>query len=204
MVWLGHYFADHVTNQGRSTKIGGVDSVTGKDEAELSGLFRAAIAGDERAYADFLHRIAALIRGFVRRKIVQGGVDPEDVVQETLLAIHVKRHTWREDAPVLPWVYAIARFKLIDAFRRRGRRIEVEIDEIAETFAEPEAETVSDRDINRALDGLPPAQRSVVSSISVDGHSIGETAVKLGISETAVRVSLHRGLTAIAKRFGRQ
>ena len=178
--------------------------MTGKDEAELSRLLRAAIAGDERAYADFLHRIAALVRGFVRRKVVQGGVDPEDVVQETLLAIHVKRHTWRPDAPVLPWIYAIARFKLIDAFRRRGRRIEVEIDEIAETFAEPEAETVSERDINRALDGLPPAQRSVVSSISVDGHSIGETASKLGISETAVRVSLHRGLTAIAKRFGRQ
>jgi len=178
--------------------------VTGKDEAELSGLLRAAIAGDERAYADFLHRIAALVRGFVRRKIVQGGVDPEDVVQETLLAIHVKRHTWRPDAPVLPWVYAIARFKLIDAFRRRGRRIEVEIDEIAETFAEPETETVSERDINRALEGLPPTQRSVVSSISVEGHSIGETAAKLGVSETAVRVSLHRGLAAIAKRFGRQ
>ncbi|MDX8478988.1 sigma-70 family RNA polymerase sigma factor [Mesorhizobium sp. VK24D] len=178
--------------------------MTGKDEAELSRLLRAAIAGDERAYADFLHRTAALVRGFVRRKIVQGGVDPEDVVQETLLAIHVKRHTWREDAPVLPWVYAIARFKLIDAFRRRGRRIEVEIDEIAETFAEPEAETVSERDINRALDGLPPSQRSVVSAISVDGSSIGETAAKLGISETAVRVSLHRGLAAIAKRFGRQ
>jgi len=178
--------------------------VTGKDEAELSRLLRAAIAGDERAYADFLHRIAALVRGFVRRKIVQGGVDPEDVVQETLLAIHVKRHTWRPDAPVLPWVYAIARFKLIDAFRRRGRRIEVEIDEIAETFAEPVTETVSERDVNRALEGLPPAQRSVVSSISVDGQSIGETAAKLGISETAVRVSLHRGLAAIAKRFGRQ
>jgi RNA polymerase sigma-70 factor (ECF subfamily) len=178
--------------------------VTGKDEAELSRLLRAAIGGDERAYADFLHRVATLVRGFARRKIVQGGVDPEDVVQETLLAIHVKRHTWRPDAPVLPWGFAIARFKLIDAFRRRGRRSEVEIDEIAETFAEPEAETVSERDINRALDGLPPAQRSVVSSISVDGQSIGETAAKLGISETAVRVSLHRGLTAIAKRFGRQ
>ncbi|RAZ86630.1 RNA polymerase subunit sigma [Mesorhizobium hawassense] len=178
--------------------------MTGKDEAELSRLLKAAIAGDERAYADFLHRIAALVRGFARRKIVQGGVDPEDVVQETLLAIHVKRHTWRPDAPVLPWVYAIARFKLIDAFRRRGRRIEVEIDEIAETFAEPETETISERDINRALDGLPPTQRSVVSSISVDGHSIGETAAKLGVSETAVRVSLHRGLAAIAKRFGRQ
>ncbi|MER9875161.1 sigma-70 family RNA polymerase sigma factor [Mesorhizobium sp. M0195] len=176
--------------------------MSGKDEAELSRLLRAAIAGDERAYADFLHRIAALVRGFARRKIVQGGVDPEDVVQETLLAIHVKRHTWRDNAPVLPWVYAIARFKLIDAFRRRGRRIEVEIDEIAETFAEPEAETVSERDVNRALDSLSPAQRSVVSAVSVEGRSIGETAAKFGISETAVRVSLHRGLAAIAKRFG--
>lgn len=176
--------------------------MSGKDEAELSRLLRAAIAGDERAYADFLHRIAALVRGFARRKIVQGGVDPEDVVQETLLAIHVKRHTWRHNAPVLPWVYAIARFKLIDAFRRRGRRIEVEIDEIAQTFAEPESETVSERDVNRALDSLSPAQRSVVSAVSVEGRSIGETAAKFGISETAVRVSLHRGLAAIAKRFG--
>ena len=163
--------------------------MSGKDEAELSRLMRAAIAGDERAYADFLHRIAALVRGFVRRKIVQGGVDPEDVVQETLLAIHVKRHTWRQDAPVLPWIYAIARFKLIDAFRRRGRRIEIDVDDIAETFAEPETETVSERDINRALDGLSPAQRSVVSAVSVEGRSIGETAAKFGISETAVRVT---------------
>ncbi|WP_192182498.1 sigma-70 family RNA polymerase sigma factor [Mesorhizobium amorphae] len=178
--------------------------MTGKDEAELSRLLKAAIAGDERAYADFLHRTAVLVRGFARRKIVQGGVDPEDVVQETLLAIHVKRHTWRDDAPVLPWVYAIARFKLIDAFRRRGRRVEIEIDEIAETFAEPETETVSERDINRVLDSLPPAQRSVVSAVSVEGRSIGETAAKFGITETAVRVSLHRGLAAIARRFGRE
>jgi RNA polymerase sigma-70 factor (ECF subfamily) len=176
--------------------------VTGKDEAELSGLLRAAIAGDERAYADFLRRTASLVRGFARRKIVHGGVDPEDVVQESLLAIHLKRHTWRQDAPVLPWVYAIARFKLVDAFRRRGRRVEIEIDEIAETFAEPEAETVSQRDISRVLDSLSPAQRSVVSAVSVEGRSIGETAAKFGISETAVRVSLHRGLAAIAKRFG--
>ncbi|ANT48520.1 sigma-70 family RNA polymerase sigma factor [Mesorhizobium amorphae] len=178
--------------------------MTGKDEAELSRLLKAAIAGDERAYADFLHRTAVLVRGFARRKIVQGGVDPEDVVQETLLAIHVKRHTWRDDAPVLPWVFAIARFKLIDAFRRRGRRVEIEIDEIAETFAEPETETVSERDINRVLDSLPPAQRSVVSAVSVEGRSIGETAAKFGITETAVRVSLHRGLAAIARRFGRE
>jgi RNA polymerase sigma-70 factor (ECF subfamily) len=177
--------------------------VSGRDGAELAGLLNAAVAGDEKAYADFLARVAALVRGFVRRRVAQGGIDPEDVVQETLLAIHLKRHTWRSDAPVLPWVYAIARYKLIDAFRRRGRRIEVDVDDFADSIAQPEAETVSERDLSRALDGLSPGQRSVVSAISVDGRSIGETAGLLGMSEVAVRVALHRGLAAIAKRFGR-
>lgn len=176
----------------------------GKDEIELARLMRAALAGDEKAYADVLHRLAALVRGFVRRRTAAGGIDPEDIVQDTLLAIHLKRHTWRPDAPVLPWVYAIARFKLVDAFRRRGRRIEVDIDTVAEAAAEPEAETVSERDLARVLESLSPGQRSVVSAISVDGRSIGETATLLGMSETAVRVALHRGLTAIARRFGQE
>ena len=176
--------------------------MNGKDENELAGKLRAAIAGDEKAYAAFLDRTATLIRGFARRKI-QSGVDPEDIVQETLLAIHLKRHTWLTDAPVLPWIYAIARFKLIDAFRRRGRRVEIDIDEIAETFAQPAQETVSDRDIGRVLDALPAGQRKVVAAISIEGCSIGETAKRLDMSEAAVRVALHRGLSAIAKRFGR-
>lgn len=173
----------------------------GSDEAELTRLMRAAIAGDERAYGDFLRRAACLVRGLARRKIVQGGIDPEDIVQETLLAIHTKRHTWRQDAPIKPWLHAIANYKLIDAFRRRGRRVEIEIGEIAETFAAPEPKTVSDREIGRALQGLAPGQRSVVASVSVDGRSIGETAKRLAMSETAVRVALHRGLAAIARRI---
>lgn len=177
--------------------------MNGAEESELAGLMRAAIGGDEKAYAEFLRRAACLVRSFARRKIVRGGIDPEDIVQETLLAIHVKRHTWRDDGSVLPWLYAIARYKLVDAFRRRGRRAEVEIDEIAETLAAPEPETVSDREIGRALATLTPGQRSVVAAVTVDGHSIGETATSLGMSEAAVRVALHRGLTVIAKRFGR-
>ena len=175
----------------------------GKDEAELARLMRAAIAGDERAYGDFLQRAACLVRGFARRRIVQGGLDPEDIVQETLLAIHMKRHTWRQDAPFTPWIYAIAKYKLIDAFRRRGRRMEIDIDEISETLSAPEAETISDQEIGRALQTLAPGQRSVVAAVSVDGRSIRETAKNLGMSETAVRVALHRGLGAIARRIGR-
>ena len=175
----------------------------GADEDELARLMRAAIGGDEKAYAEFLRRAACLVRGFARRKIVRGGIDPEDIVQETLLAIHVKRHTWRDDGSVLPWLYAIARYKLVDAFRRRGRHPEIEIDEIAETLAAPETDTVSGREIERALAILAPGQRSVVAAVTVGGHSIGEAAKNLGISEGAARVALHRGLTAIARRFGR-
>ncbi len=175
----------------------------GCNEQELASLLRTAIAGDERAYGEFLRRAAELVRAFARRRIMQGGVDPEDIVQETLLAIHAKRHTWRNSEPVTPWLYAIARYKLVDAFRRQGRRSDVDIGEMADTLAAPTPETISDREIGRALDILSPGQRSVVAAVSVEGRSIGETAQALGMSETAVRVAFHRGLAAIARRFGR-
>ena len=178
--------------------------MSGNQEAELARLMRAAIAGDERAYELFLQRTAALLRGFCRSRIVHGGIDAEDIVQEALLAVHMKRHTWRLESPISPWLYGIARYKLVDAFRRRGRVIEVEIGEIAETIAVDEPETASEHEIERVLEALPAGQKAVVSSISVDGRSIGETAERLGMKETAVRVALHRGLAAIARRFGRQ
>lgn len=172
-------------------------------EEKLADLLRMAIAGDERAYEEFLGRAATFIRGFVRRKVNYGGIDPEDIVQETLLAVHMKRHTWRTDSPVTPWLFAIARHKAIDAFRRRGRRIEIELGDITDLIAEPQGERAREWEIDRALASLSPGQRLVVSAISVDGRSIGETAGSLGMSETAVRVALHRGLAAIARRFGR-
>lgn len=175
----------------------------GKAEDQLDRLMRAAIAGDERAYRAFLEHAACLVRGLARRRAGRGGIDPEDIVQETLLAVHLKRHTWRQDAPVMPWLYAIARYKIVDAFRRQGRLAEVKIDEIAEPASEPQAEAARDWEIERALSKLAPGQRSVVAAVSVDGRSISETAESLGMSETAVRVALHRGLAAIARRLGR-
>ena len=175
----------------------------GKEEAELARLLKAALQGDERAYAEFLRRAAALVRGFVRRRARQGSIDPEDIVQETLLAIHLKRHTWRSDLPVEPWLYAIARFKLIDAFRKVGRRLEVVLDEPFDAPAPEPEQSASEREIERALDTLAPGQRAVVAAISVEGSTISETASKLGMTEVAVRVALHRGLATIAKKFGR-
>jgi RNA polymerase sigma-70 factor (ECF subfamily) len=177
--------------------------VQSAEEKELARLMRASIAGDERAYGEFLKSVGSLVRGFARRKVADVGIDAEDIVQETLLAIHVKRHTWRDEEPILPWLYAIARYKLLDAFRARGRRTRVETEAAAEGFAAPENKSISERDIERALETLSPGQRSAVAAVSVEGRSIRETAASQGMSEGAVRAALHRGLTAIAARFGR-
>lgn len=104
------------------------DRLSGREDLELADLLGSAIAGDERCYTLFLERVAIRVRAYVRARLSQGGVDPEDVVQETLLAIHLKRHTWMPGAAVMLWVYAIARFKLIDAFRRRERRVEIDVE----------------------------------------------------------------------------
>ncbi|GGA39181.1 sigma-70 family RNA polymerase sigma factor [Pelagibacterium lentulum] len=178
--------------------------MTPAKDKELSDLMRAVLAGDDSGYAQLLNDIACVVRAIAQRKIGPGaGLEPEDIVQETLLAIHLKRHTWRPDQPIGPWIYAIARYKIIDAYRRRGRRIELDISDFADTLAEQEKEIVMARDIQRALDCLSDGQRQVVSAISVDGASISDTAKRLGMKETAVRVSLHRGLAAIAAKFGK-
>jgi RNA polymerase sigma-70 factor (ECF subfamily) len=177
--------------------------LSGLDDRDLARSLRAALEGDERAYGDFLRHAANLIRAWARRRTNFSGLDPEDIVQETLLAIHLKRHTWRSDGPVAPWLYAIARHKLIDALRRQGRHPRTEISEVEDRLAAEEAETVREWEIGRALETLPPGQRSVVTAISVEGRTIAEAARSLDMNETAVRVALHRGLAAIARRFGR-
>lgn len=163
---------------------------------------RSANAGDGIAYRRLLEALAPFLRGLVRRGFARSGFgsgDVEDVVQETLLAIHLKRKTWDEGAAITPWVTAIARHKLIDSLRRRGRHIEIPIDDLVNVLpAEAATEGLSNRDAERLLSGLSRRQREVVSAISMEGMSTREAAARFRISEGAVRVALHRGLSALA------
>jgi RNA polymerase sigma-70 factor (ECF subfamily) len=171
---------------------------------EWSALLRAANAGDALAYQRFLKQLAPVLRSFVRRilaRAVAPEAEAEDIVQEILLAIHTKRHTWIETAPVAPWVFTIARHKAIDALRRRGRRIDVPIDDYAETLADDTQEpNLIGLFIDRHLDSLPGVQRKVVKAIAVSGNSIAEAAESLAMTRGAVRVALHRGLATLAAR----
>jgi RNA polymerase sigma factor (sigma-70 family) len=171
------------------------------DETSLEELLRAANRGDERAYREFLRSVAPIVRGVARARA--GGLGPdvcEDIVQETLLAIHRKRHTWREDLPVRPWLYAIVRFKVIDAFRGRGRRVELPIEDFAEVLpAAPTTVPTERGDVERAVAQLEGRSAQVVRAIGLEGASVAETSAALGMTDTAVRVALHRGLRKLAQ-----
>jgi RNA polymerase sigma-70 factor (ECF subfamily) len=173
-------------------------------DSEWSALLHAANAGDAPAYRRFLQQLAPVLRSFVRRMLVRATApeaDAEDIVQEILLAIHTKRNTWIESAPVAPWVFTIARHKTIDALRRRGRRIDVPIDDVAESLAAEESEpNLLGLFLDRYLETLPSTQRKVVKAIAVGGNSIAEAADTLAMSRGAVRVALHRGLASLAAR----
>ena len=177
-------------------------------EDEWTGLMRLAISGDSAAYHRLLKALTPVLRAGARRGLARAGqpVDQsEDIVQDILLAVHLKRHTWDTNAPFAPWLFAIARNKLIDALRRRGRRVFVNIDDFAETIPdEPVAETVSSNEIAAQPQTLPPRQRDVLQSIAVESASIRDTAAKFAMSEGAVRVALHRGLTSLTAKLREQ
>lgn len=171
-----------------------------KTDRSLDQLLSAANRGDQRAYADFLRQVTPVIRGIARARGAGLGSDIcEDVVQETLLAIHQKRQTWREEASVRPWLYAIVRFKVVDAFRARGRRVHVRIDDFAEVLpAEAEPDPTERSDAERMIARLDPRSARIVRAIGMEGASIAETSAALQMTETAVRVALHRGLKRLA------
>jgi RNA polymerase sigma-70 factor (ECF subfamily) len=174
-------------------------------ENEWTDLMKAANAGDNAAYDRLLRAVAPVLRAASRRGLARAGQpmdQAEDIVQDILFAVHLKRHTWDPNAPFAPWLFAIARNKLIDALRRRGRRIFVNIDDFSETLPdEPAEETVPASTVTAQLGTLPKRQRDVLQSIAVDSASIKDTATKLSMSEGAVRVALHRGLTGLANRL---
>src|SRR4051794_19988157 len=166
---------------------------------------RSAISGDSAAYHRLLKAVTPVLRAASRRGLARAGqpVDQsEDIVQDILLAVHLKRHTWDVSAPFAPWLFAIARNKLIDALRRRGRRVFVNIDDVSDILPGESAEpAVPAREVAAHLQTLPARQRDVLQSIAVDGASIKAAAEKLCISEGAVRVALHRGLATLTARL---
>ncbi|MGD9669557.1 MAG: sigma-70 family RNA polymerase sigma factor [Hyphomicrobiaceae bacterium] len=171
---------------------------------DLAALMKSGLQGDEAAYRRALELISRRVRGYVAygfKTYGYRGEDVEDVVQETLLTVHLKRQTWDDSRPIEPWLKAISRNKLVDHLRRKGHRKLVPIDDFAEVLAAPTnsaAEQLGPPE--DLLSGLKERDRAIVEAISIEGHSAREIGDRLGMREGAVRVALHRALRTLAAR----
>ena len=165
---------------------------------------KMALAGDADSYRRFLRSITPYLRTLARQSCARFGAstnDAEDAVQEALLAIHLKRSTWDPARPITPWISVIVRNKLIDMLRRSGERT-VSIDDLVDVLQdEDSAQNPEAGDIERLIGQLKDQQRAVVRMVSIEGYSAREAATRLGMSETGVRVALHRALRALAALY---
>ncbi|MBU1348233.1 MAG: sigma-70 family RNA polymerase sigma factor [Alphaproteobacteria bacterium] len=171
-------------------------------EAHLRSLMLRGLDGDAEAWRVLLRDMGAHLRPFFSRRLFDGGADAEDLVQETLIAIHAKRTTWDRNQPFTGWAYAIARHKLIDHLRRRGRRPTHPLDEASDLFADHTVEDGATRaDLGRCLSLLPQRQRRLIEDVRLKGMTVAEAAERHGYSVTAAKVSIHRSMKSLTARF---
>jgi RNA polymerase sigma-70 factor, ECF subfamily len=171
-------------------------------EEQLRSLLMQGLAGQALAYHGFLMELAAHLRAYLRRRLSGLPDEVEDLVQELLLAVHNKRHTYDPQQPLTAWVQAIARYKLVDLLRRRARTEARNdpFDEGDEIFASSLNEAAEARyDIDRLMQQLPDRQRLPIQYVKIEGASVSDAANRIGMSESAVKIGIHRGLKALAR-----
>jgi len=174
------------------------------NEDQLRAWMIGGLDGDAAAHASLLRALVPLLRSFYRRRMSAGPDDIEDLVQETLIAVHTRRGTYDRDRVFAAWLFAIARYKMIDQFRRNRRTVPIEGLEdmlVAEGFEES---SIARMDIGDLLATLPAKQAGAIRATRIDGASVAEAANAAGIGESDVKVSVHRGLKALAARIAGQ
>jgi RNA polymerase sigma-70 factor (ECF subfamily) len=179
------------------------------NDAELRALMRASLSGDAVAYRTLLTRLSVNLRAYYKGKLARIGrsaTEAEDLTQEALMAIHTRRHTYHPGEPLTPWVYAIARYKLIDHLRRtRASMADLPIENAEEVMAQDDyVGTESANDITRLLGQLPDKMRRAIQAVKLDGLSVAEAASQCGMSESAVKVNVHRGLKTLIASIARE
>jgi len=178
-------------------------------EADLRGLMLAALGGDAASHRTLLDGLSSRLRAYYKGKLARlgrGASEAEDLVQEAVLAIHLNRHTYDPGEPLTPWVHAIARYKLIDFLRRtRASRADVPIEEADEVMAQDDHNAAeSSYDVRRLMERLPKNMRCAVEAVKLDGLSTVEAAKRCGLSESGVKVNVHRGLKSLAALIARE
>lgn len=178
-------------------------------EPELRGLMLAGLNGDAVAHRALLEKLSAQLRGYFKgqlNRINRGPVEAEDLVQEVLIAVHTRRQTYDQSQPLTPWIYAIARYKFLDYLRRtKTSAKDLPIDDVEEMSGHDDRGQVeSSVDLKRLMTALSPKARQAIQFVKVEGLSVSEAAARSGMSESAVKVSIHRGLKALSALISKE
>jgi len=169
-------------------------------EEQLQAWMIAALDGSRVDYGHLLGALAPLLRDYFRHRSRGRDADMEDLVQETLIAVHTRRATYDRSRSFTPWLYAIARYKMIDHFRRARHLVQLDAGE--QSISIPSFAEASDArlDVEELLAGLPSKQARAIRSTHIEGRSVAETASAQGIGQSDVKISVHRGLKALRRR----
>ena len=150
--------------------------------------------GDRRAFEELFHRHGPRLYGYFRRHGLSEQ-HAQDLVQQTFLHLHRARADFREGATLRPWLYTIASNVRRMHFRTKGRKPETALDpDVHPPAVDPDASTVQERLVRRALDQLDAGQRDVLVLHWYEGLSYPEVAQVLGISPSAAKVRAHRAM----------
>ncbi|HVI27901.1 sigma-70 family RNA polymerase sigma factor [Hansschlegelia sp.] len=161
----------------------------------------AAQSGDSAAYRRLLPEIAVWLRRYFTRRLPAGMVD--DAVQDTMIAVHEKRHTYDPSRPFRAWLCAIARYKWIDAIRSLNAKPTVALDEDI-AVDDHEVAVVSASLLEQLLTTLKPAQSRVIRLVKIEGYSVEEASRATGQSASLVKINIHRGLRKLTSLLQRQ
>jgi RNA polymerase sigma-70 factor, ECF subfamily len=179
------------------------------DEPELRALMLAGLEGDEASHKALLTKLSASLRAYFKGQLMRmgrGPADAEDLVQETVMALHTRRHTYDRSQLLTPWAYAIARYRLVDYLRRTKMSVmAVPVEEARDVLAADDPMSVeSTLDLEKLLAQISPKVRQAIRHIKLDGLSVSETAARTGMSPSAVKVCVHRGLKTLSQLINRR
>ena len=163
-------------------------------DEEWSSLMAAAQRGDRRRYRRLLGELHPWLTRYFARRLPPAMID--DAVQDTLIAIHEKRHTFDPGRPFEPWLAAIARYKWIDKLRALKRMATEPLGEDI-AIADHGSAVLSATILDQLLRALKPAQADAIRLVKIEGLSVEEASARTGQSESLVKVNIHRGLARL-------
>lgn len=174
-------------------------------ELGLKSLMLRAREGDAAAWRTLLVELQKRLSAYFARRLPRElATDVDDLVQETLIAMHTRRITYDPNQPFTAWAHAIARYKLIDFWRRRRVRNHVPIEDVEnDLWSEGHEAGEAAADLDRLLAALPERQRKLIRDVKIEGLSLAEAGSRLGMTEGAAKVALHRALKVLTLKVGR-